>query len=54
MRIGEIDDGIIHLTSTRSFNNRLILEKYVKGEIRKKITNGFYRTGSGYVIKCFE
>ena len=24
-----------------SFNNRLILEKYVKGEIRKKITNGF-------------
>jgi len=41
MRVGEMDDGVITLLSTCSLNNRLVLEKYVKGEIRKKITNGF-------------
>lgn len=41
MRIGDIDDGIITLDSTTSLNNRLIVEKYVKGELRHKERNGF-------------
>lgn len=41
MKVGDIDDGIIHLAQTVSLNNRLIVEKYVKGEIRAKEKNGF-------------
>ena len=41
MKIGEIDDCLIYLNATSSLNNRLIVEKYVKGEIRAKERNGF-------------
>lgn len=41
MKLGEIDDELIYMHNTTSLNNRLIVEKYVKGEIRAKEKNGF-------------
>lgn len=41
MKIDGLDDGLMELYAITSFNNRLIVEKYVKGELRHKERNGF-------------
>lgn len=41
MKVGDLDDGMFHLVQPVSLNNKLIVEKYVKGEIRAKERNGF-------------
>jgi hypothetical protein len=43
MKIGdtEYEDGLVYVKEAGSFNNRLIVEKYTKSQLRTKEQNGF-------------
>lgn len=52
-QIGDIsqDDGMFHLTSSRSLNDRLVVEVYKKEGLRVNIQNGFARPDQKSAVK---
>lgn len=45
------DDGMFHLTSSRSMNNRLIVEAYKKEGLKSSVNNGFAMIAQKVVVK---
>jgi len=48
------DDGLFHLTSTRSMNNKLVLAAYKKEALRANVSNGFARPDQKVTVKGLE
>lgn len=45
------DDGMFHLTSSRSMNNRLVVEAYKKEGLKSSVSNGFAMIAQKVVVK---
>jgi hypothetical protein len=46
-----LDDGMFHLQSTRSLNNRLVIEAYKKEGLRANVQHGFARLDQKLAVK---